>query len=119
LQFFTSFVRREETMPKYLVAASYTADGVAGLVKDGGTGRRAKVTEAIERLGGSVEAFYFALGETDAYLILDLPDHETGTAISLAVNATGAVRVTTTVLLTPEQMDEATQKSVDYIPPGG
>jgi len=106
-------------MPKYLVAASYTADGIAGLVKEGGTGRRAKVTEAIERLGGSVETFYFALGETDAYLILDLPDHESATAISLAVNGSGAVRVSTTLLLTPEQMDEATRKSVDYLPPGG
>ncbi len=106
-------------MPKYLVAASYTADGIAGLVQVGGPGRRAKVTEAIERLGGSVEAFYFALGETDAYLILDLPDHESATAISLAVNGSGAVRVSTTLLLTPEQMDEATRKSVDYLPPGG
>ena len=105
-------------MPKYLVAVSYTADGVAGLVKDGGTGRRAKVAEAVERLGGSVEVFYFALGETDAYVILDLPDHETGTALSLAVNASGAVRATTTLLLTPEQVDEAVRKSVDYMPPG-
>lgn len=105
-------------MPKYLIAASYTADGVAGLVKDGGTGRRAKITEAVERLGGSVEAFYFALGQTDVYVIMDLPDHETGTALSLAVNASGAVKASTTVLLAPEQVDEAILKSVDYMPPG-
>lgn len=105
-------------MPKYLVAASYKPDGIPGLIKEGGTGRRAKVTEMIEGMGGSVDAFYYALGEKDAYLILDLPDHVTGTAISLAVNASGAVEVSTTVLMTAEEMDEATRKTVDYRPPG-
>ena len=105
-------------MPKYLVAGSYTPDGIPGLLQDGGTGRRETVTAMIEQLGGSVEAFYYAIGDTDVYLIIDLPDHESATAISMAVNATGAVVVSSTVLLTPEQMDAAAQKTVGYRPPG-
>ena len=105
-------------MPKYLVAGSYTPDGIPGLLQDGGTGRRETATAMIEQLGGSVEAFYYAIGDTDVYLIIDLPDHESATAISMAVNATGAVVVSSTVLLTPEQMDAAAQKTVGYRPPG-
>jgi uncharacterized protein with GYD domain len=105
-------------MPKYMVAASYTANGIAGLLEDGGSGRRAKVTATIEDLGGSVDAFYYALGDTDVYVIADLPDHVTATAISMAVNGSGAVNLTTTVLLTPEEIDEATRKTVGYRPPG-
>ena len=105
-------------MPKYLVAGSYTPDGIPGLLDDGGTGRREKITAMIEQLGGSVEAFYYAIGDTDVYLIIDLPDHESAVAISMAVNAVGAAVVSSTVLLTPEQMDAAAQKTVGYRPPG-
>lgn len=105
-------------MPKYLVAGTYTPDGIPGLLQDGGTGRRAKITQMIEQAGGSVEAFYYAIGETDVYLIIDLPDHETAVAVSMAVNASGAAVVSSTVLLTPEQVDAAAGKTVGYRPPG-
>jgi uncharacterized protein with GYD domain len=77
------------------------------------------VTAAIEGLGGSVESFYFAFGEADAYVIVDLPEIEDAAAVALTVNATGAVGVKTNVLLTPEQVDAAAQRSVAYTPPGG
>ena len=105
-------------MPKYLVAGSYTPDGIPGMLQDGGTGRRAKITEMIEKAGGSVEAFYYAIGDTDVYLIIDLPDHESAVAISMAVNASGAVVISSTVLLTPEEMDAAARKTIEYQPPG-
>ena len=105
-------------MPKYLVAGSYTPDGIPGLLEDGGTGRRAKVTAMIEQAGGSVEAFYYAIGDTDVFIIIDMPDHESAVAISMAVNAVGAAVVSSTVLLSAEQMDVAAQKTVDYRPPG-
>jgi uncharacterized protein with GYD domain len=78
-------------MSKYLVQAIYTAEGAKGLVKAGGTARRAAVQKMVQGLGGRVEAFYFAFGENDAYLILDVPDNLTAAAISLAVASTGAV----------------------------
>lgn len=106
-------------MAKYLVIASYTTDGVKGLLKDGGSGRREAVRQVAESLGGSLETFYFGFGEDDAYVIFDVPDNATAAAASLVVNASGAVRTKTVVLLTPEEMDTATKKSVDYRPPGG
>ena len=104
-------------MSKYLIHASYTAEGVKGLLKAGGTARRAAVQKMVEGLGGRVEAFYFAFGENDAHVILDLPDNLTAAAISLAVTATGAVSTKTTVLLTPEEIAQAVKSPVDYRPP--
>lgn len=105
-------------MPKFMVKASYNADGVRGLAKEGGTGRRAAVQKVIESLGGRLESFYFAYGEHDAFVIADLPDASAGLALSLAVNATGSVRVSTVPLITPEDMDAACKKSVSYKAPG-
>jgi uncharacterized protein with GYD domain len=106
-------------MAKYLLKASYTTDGVKGVLKDGGSGRRAAVEQTVRGLGGSLESFYFAFGDTDAYVVVDLPDNATATAISLVVNAAGGAQVTTVPLITPEEADEATKKSVEYRPPGG
>jgi uncharacterized protein with GYD domain len=105
-------------MPKYLIQASYTVDGIQGLLKDGGSKRKAAAEQAIKGLGGSIEAFYFAFGETDAVVIADAPDNQTAAAVSLAVTASGAVRTKITVLMTPEEMDQAAKKSVSYRPPG-
>src|SRR5437016_7757040 len=80
---------------KYLIAASYNAEGAQGLTRDGGTGRRAAVEATIGGMGGSVESFYFAFGEVDAYVVADLPDNQTAAALALAVNQSGAVRVNT------------------------
>jgi uncharacterized protein with GYD domain len=106
-------------MAKYLLKASYTTDGVKGVLKDGGSGRRAAVEQTVRGLGGSLESFYFAFGDTDAYVVVDLPDNATATAISLVVNAAGGAQVTTVPLVTPEEADEAAKKSVEYRPPGG
>jgi uncharacterized protein with GYD domain len=105
-------------MPKFMIKASYAAEGVRGLVKEGGTGRRAAVQKVIEGIGGKVEAFYFAYGEADAFVIADVPDAVTGIAVSLAVNASGLVHVSTIPLITPEEMDAASKKSVSYRAPG-
>jgi uncharacterized protein with GYD domain len=105
-------------MAKFLFRASYTSDGVKGLLKEGGTGRRAAIDQLTKALGGKVEAFYYALGDDDVVLIVDLPDNTTAAAISLAVNAIGAVQLKTVPLLTTEEVDEASKKSVDYRPPG-
>ena len=105
-------------MPKFMIKASYTVEGARGLLKEGGTGRRAAIQKLIEGIGGKVEAFYFAYGEDDAYVITEVPDATTGLAVSLAVNASGAVRLTTIPLITPEEIDAASKKSVQYRAPG-
>ncbi len=106
-------------MPKYLVEASYTPEGVEGVRTQGGTSRRDAVAKTIESLGGELESFYFGFGDHDALVVADLPDNEAAAAIALTVNASGGASVHTTVLLTPEQVDEAAKRSVDYRAPGG
>lgn len=105
-------------MAKYLLEASYTAEGAKGLAKEGGSSRRKKVEKMIKAVDGRLEAFYYAFGPTDAYLIVDVPDSVTAAALSLAVNQSGAVQLRTHVLLTPEEMDQATKKIVKYKAPG-
>ena len=105
-------------MPKYLFEASYTLDGARGVIKDGGTKRRAAVEAVLKSLGGRLEAFYFAYGETDAFVIVELPDSVSATAVALTVGASGAVRFKTTVLITPEEVDQAVKKTVAYRAPG-
>jgi uncharacterized protein with GYD domain len=107
-------------MPKYLVTGRYNAPaGVQGLLKEGGTGRRDAVAKLIEGLGGKLESMYFAYGENDVYAIVDAPDAATMTALSLNINASGAVSLTTVPLITPEEVDLAVKKQVGYRAPGG
>jgi uncharacterized protein with GYD domain len=105
-------------MAKFLIKASYTAEGGRGLKKDGGSGRRSAVQKMVEGQGGKVESFYFAYGEHDVYIICDLPDASSAVAISLTVNASGGVRATTVPLITPEEMDAACKKTATYQAPG-
>lgn len=106
-------------MPKFLFQASYSVDGVKGVLKEGGSGRQAAIEKLVAGLGGRLEGFYFAFGGDDAFVIVDLPDQQSAAAVGLAVNATGGARVKTVVLLTPAEVDEAARKTVDYRPPGG
>jgi uncharacterized protein with GYD domain len=105
-------------MPKYLVVASYTAEGVRGLKKGGGSARVQAVKAGIEGLGGTLESFHFAFGEADAYVIADLPDNATAAALALAVSESGLVHLRTVPLITPEEIDRAAQAAVQYRPPG-
>jgi len=104
-------------MPNYLAVASYTPEGLKALLKTGGTARRAAVEKMLESLDGHLKAFYFAFGEHDAYLIVELPNNLAAAAISLAVAAAGAVRTKTIVLLTPEEMDKVAECPAEYEPP--
>ena len=105
-------------MPKYLVQANYVGEGLKGLLKEGGSSRRAAVEKLFGSLGGKVEAFYYAFGDTDLFVIADVPDNVTAAALSLTVNAAGAATARVTVLLTPEEIDAASKKSPSYRPPG-
>ncbi len=101
-------------MPKYLSMGSYTPEGLKGLLKEGGTGRRKAVETAIKALGGHLEAYYFAFGDSDVVVISDVPDNVTAAALAIGISATGTVGVKTTVLLTPEEVDAATRKTLSF-----
>ena len=103
---------------KYLIEARYNPEGAKGLIREGGSGRRAAIAKMVEGLGGKVEAFYFAFGDVDAYVIVDVPDNVTIAAAALAVNQGGAANMRTIVLVSPEDMDKAAKKAVEYRPPG-
>ncbi len=105
-------------MPKYLVQANYVGEGIKGLLKEGGSSRQAVVEKLADSMGGSLESMYYAFGETDVYMIVDLPDNASMTAVALLASSSGAVTVKTTVLLTPEEVDEAVKKTPIYSPPG-
>lgn len=105
-------------MTKFLIQANYSAVGAKGLLAEGGSSRRAVVEKLLASQGGSVESFYYAFGDTDLYLIAELPDHVSMAALSLSIGSTGTVSLQTTVLLTPEEIDAAAKKSPSYRAPG-
>ena len=105
-------------MAKFLIEAKYTPEGAKGILKEGGSARRAAVEKAITGLGGRLEAFYFAFGGVDAYVIADLPDNATAAAMALAVGQSGLASTKTVVLLTMDEADAATKKTVAYRGPG-
>jgi len=105
-------------LAKYLVQGSYTTDGIKGVLKEGGTGRRAAVEAAVKSLGGKLDAYYFAFGENDVVAIIDCPDNVTAAALAIGIAATGTAGVKTTVLLTAEEIDQATKKTLSYRPAG-
>jgi uncharacterized protein with GYD domain len=105
-------------MPKYLIEARYTTEGTKGLAREGASKRREAVVNALESVNGKLEAFYFAFGEVDAYLIIDVPDNASAVAVSLAANQSGAIQSKTIPLLTTDEMDKAVQKKTSFRPPG-
>ena len=105
-------------MPKYLLQAKYTTEGIQGLVGDSASGRRADVQAAVKALGGNVEAFYYAFGDDDVVTIVDLPDNIKAVAFGLTTTGSGAVRVRTTPLLTVEDVDKALEIKTQYRAPG-
>ena len=106
-------------MAKYLIRASYSADGLKGVMKDGGTSRVKAVERAVAGVGGSLESFYFAFGGDDVYIVVDVPDHAAAIAMAGAVGTSGAISsYETVVLLSPSEVDQAMNVTVDYTPPG-
>jgi uncharacterized protein with GYD domain len=105
-------------MAKYLIQGSFSSDGLQGLMKEGGTSRREAIATMLAEIGGSLEAFYFGFGTTDVFVLADAPDNITAAAVGMTIGATGAVATNTIVLLTPEEIDAASNKAVPYRAPG-
>ena len=98
-------------MAKYLITATYTPEGMKGVISKGGSARRDAVSKMVAELGGSVDSFYFAFGDVDAYVVVDLPENVSAAAVGMAATKT-------IVLLTPDEIDKAAQSQVEYRPPG-
>ncbi len=106
-------------MARFLFQATYSTEGIKGVLKEGGTGRRTAIEAAVKSLGGKLEATYYAFGETDVYVIVDGLDNATAAAFSMGVGSTGSLsRIKTTVLMTPEDIDQAAKKTLSYRAPG-
>ncbi len=105
-------------MSKFLFQASYTQAGVQGLLKEGGSSRRDALTQTVEGLGGSLDAMYYAFGDVDLLMVVDLPDEASAVALSMFIGAAGALDVSMKVLVDPETIDEAISKNVSYRAPG-
>jgi uncharacterized protein with GYD domain len=105
-------------MPKYLFEARYNPEGAIGLAKEGGTSRRDAVKKHLDEIGGTLESMYFAFGDVDCFVIVDLPDNVSAAALSLAVNESGMIASKAIVLLTPEEMDKACKRKVHFRAPG-
>jgi uncharacterized protein with GYD domain len=105
-------------MAKYLFHGSYTQAGIKGVLKDGGTGRRKAVEALVKSVGGTLDAMYWALGKDDFYVLGDLPSHAAAAAVAATTAASGAVSISSVVLLTAEDVDEMVKLHPEYRAPG-
>ena len=105
-------------MPKYLIVATYSPEGMKGVLREGGSERRKMIADMAKNLGGELESFYYAFGASDVYSVVDLPDNITAAAMATHISAGGMVRCNVTVLVTPEEMDKAARTKMYYRPPG-
>ena len=105
-------------MARFLVNASYTPEGTKGLMKEGGTARKENIERLVKEVGGTVEAFYFTFGKSDVVALLELPDNATAASLSMAINSSGLVQLSTVPLLTAEEVDAAAKKKIGYRAPG-
>ncbi|MGR6317560.1 GYD domain-containing protein [Micromonospora soli] len=105
-------------MPTFLLKSTYTAEGFAGLIRDGGTKRAEVVRALVENGGGEMTSIHFAFGAEDTYVLCDLPDHQAAAALAVAVGAAGGLRVQVVPLLSPDEVDEAVKMAPGYAPPG-
>ena len=107
-------------MPLYLMRFSYTTEAWARLIKQP-EDRREVARAVIEKLGGKLQGFWYALGEHDGYLIIEAPDNATAAAFWVGISAGGALRsAETTALFTVEEGIEVLKKAqnLPYRAPG-
>ena len=105
-------------MPKYMWKVSYSEAGLQGVMKQGAADRAAQIGKLTAANGGTLESFHFAFGDTDVYVISDMPSDTAAAAISLAVAASGAASIESVELLTPAEIDEVRGIQSRYTPPG-
>lgn len=105
-------------MPKFLIKANYTAEGMKGLQKDKASGREKSIAAACKALGGKLDHLYYALGDDDVFVIVDLPSHVHVASLGVAVGTSGMASTRSVPLLTVGEMDKALGEGTKYRPPG-
>jgi uncharacterized protein with GYD domain len=88
------------------------------LIQEDGSKRRDAVKQMVEKAGGKLLSFHFALGSDDAVGVVEFPGVASAAAMSMAVNSSGAVTLHTTLLLSPEDVDAAAKKGIAHRAPG-
>jgi uncharacterized protein with GYD domain len=105
-------------MPHYMFRASYSVQGIQGVMKEGAAGRVKAVEALADSVGGKILCSFWAFGDDDFITIAEVPDNTAAMAIAAKVGSSGAAKITTTVLLTADETDAAIHKSVTYRAPG-
>jgi uncharacterized protein with GYD domain len=105
-------------MPKFLIEASYTAEGLKGLQRDKAEGRTNALNNALRSVDGQLECIYWCLGDRDVVLIADMPDIAAAAALASTACASGLVRTKTTQLLSAAELDAALETQINYRAPG-
>ena len=105
-------------MGHYLFRASYSQEGLQGLLKEGAKSRVKVINDTVASVGGKVEAMYWSFGDEDVIVLAELPDNIAAAALSTRISATGTAGVATTVLLTASEVDKARKLKPTYRPPG-
>ena len=105
-------------MPKYLFEAKYTADGMKGVMKEGGSKRRDSADQVIKSAGGKLESLYYVFGDCDVLGVAEFPDNMSAAAVSGTINASGTTTIKFTPLITVEEVDQAAKKMTQYRAPG-
>ncbi len=108
-------------MAIYMVQASYTSTTWSKLVQRP-ENRMEALRPVVEQLGGKLLAWYYAWGDYDVMVLLDVPGNVNAAAASMAIAAGGAVKeIKTTPLMSPEEGFDAMllAQGAGYRPPGG
>jgi uncharacterized protein with GYD domain len=102
-----------------MLEVAYTPEAWATMVKKP-QDRIEAVRPAVRKLGGRIEAAYFAFGEHDLVAIVNMPDNVSVAAFSIAASAGGSVKaIKTTPLMTIREGMQAMRKAKrsKYEPP--
>ncbi|HEY8092150.1 MAG TPA: GYD domain-containing protein [Acidimicrobiales bacterium] len=102
----------------YLFRGTYTAVGIKGVMTEGASSRAAVIRSLVEGVGGTLECMYWSFGEHDVLAIAELPDNVAAAALATSISAGGSASVSTTVLLTADEIDAAGKVQVAYRPAG-
>ena len=109
-------------MATYAIFFTLKAETVSGMMRNP-SDRAAVVSKLLESVGGTLEAYYWMLGQWDGFVVVTAPDSASAAAVSLAVSSTGAFgHLETHELFDASEinglLERAKSFSGQYTPPG-
>ena len=108
-------------MPNYLVQFSYASRSIKGLVEQPDVDHAEQASAMLASLGGKLLGYWYAFGEFDGVVLMEVPDSSTAAAVAIAIGGTGEVtRLETTVLITMDEAQAAVRRAATatHLPPG-